>query len=231
LFYSLIYINFFKNFAYKMSDQYFIQLNRNIMELYDRGHQMTQNELAGMLNSIVTNSSRMVERRRQALNLPPPPPAVPMVNTAIGPVPLPPGGMVNVTTGSVLTREDLELRRRTHPNMGRTPAQLRPAAARPPRLVLSIKSKVLPRAVFAANCGEACAICMDTHQKGESLTTSCAHDFGKECYKNWFNSDNSNKSCPTCRTLNPQVTVYSKRVYRATLPQNNVVNVVENNVV
>ena len=182
-----------------MSDQYFIQLNRSIMELYDRGHELSPYELTGRLNYIVTNAHRMVERRRQALNLPvPEPPGAPQV---------------------------------AQPNIGRPVAQLRPAAPRPPRQVLSIKRKVLARAAFAANCGEACAICMDTHQKGDSLTTSCAHDFGKECYQNWFNSPTSNQKCPTCRAVNPQVTVYSKRVYRATQPQNNVVNVVENNVV
>jgi len=178
-----------------MSDQYFIQLNRSIMELYDRGHLMTAGEVAIRLNSIATNAHRMVDRRRQAFNMPPPePPAA-------------------------------------QPNIGRPVAQLRPAAPRPHRQVLSIKRKVLARAAFAANCGENCAICMDTHQKGESLTTSCGHDFGKECYQNWFNSANSSQSCPTCRAVNPQVTIYSKRVYRAPQPQNNLVNVVENNVV
>lgn len=170
-----------------MSDQYFIQLNRSIMELYDRGHLMTAGEIAVSLNSIATNAHRMVDRRRQALNLSVPEPP--------GPPPV---------------------------------AQLIPAAPRPPRLYLSVKRKVLARAAFDANCAEVCAICMETHQKGDSLTTSCGHEFGKECYQNWFNTANGNKRCPTCRVLNPQLTIYSKRVYRATQRQN---NVVENNVV
>lgn len=179
-----------------MSHQYFIQLNRDIMDLYDRGHELSPYELSGRLQYIVTNANRMVERRRQAINLPAPePPGAP------------PAAQV------------------------RTVSQLRPAAPRPARQVLSIKRQVIARAAFAKNCGENCAICMEIHQKGDSLTTSCGHDFGKECYQNWFNSANSSQSCPTCRAVNPQVTIYSKRVYRATQPQNNVVNVVENNVV
>jgi len=216
-----------------MSDQYFIQLNRNIMELYDRGHRMTPNELAGMFNTIVTNSHRMVERRRQAFNLPPPDlPATHMVNTANGPVALPPGGMVNVTTGRAVTREDLELR------LGRSltpprppPAELRPAAPRTPSELTPDKHKILPRAAFEANCAQVCPICLETHKKGESLTTCCGHEFGKECYRSWIFSPASNHKCPTCRTVNPKYTTYSKRVYRATQRQNNVVNVVENNVV
>jgi hypothetical protein len=208
-----------------MSDQYFIQLNRSIMELYDRGHLMTPGEMAISLNSIATNAHRMVDRRRQALNLPPPDlPTAPMVNTANGPVPLPPGGMVNVTTGRAVTRQDLELR------LGRslTPTTP-PPVIRPTNELQPDKRKILSRAAFAANCAEVCAICLDNHQKGDSLTTCCGHDFGKECYRKWIYSPASNQKCPTCRTVNPKITVYGKRVYRAT--QNNLVNVVENNVV
>jgi len=192
-----------------MSDQYFIQLNRSIMELYDRGHLMSAGEMAISLNSIATNAHRMVDRRRQAFNLPPPNQPIVGNGRSLTP-PGPPPPPENV-------RPVAELR---------PVAQLRPDAPRPLR---PVKRKILSRAAFAANCAEVCAICLDNHQKGDSLTTCCGHDFGMECYRNWIYSPASNQKCPTCRTVNPKITVYCKRVYRAA--QNNVVNVVENNVV
>ena len=193
-----------------MSDQYYIQLNRSIMELYDRGHELSPTELSAMLTGIVTNAHRMVDRRRQAFNMHPP-----LIRD--------------------LTREELEVRfgrSLTPPRPPPPVAQLRPAAElRPPAELIPDKRKILSRAAFAANCAEVCAICLETHQKGETITTCCGHDFGKECYRSWIFSPAGNQKCPTCRTLNPKITVYGKRVYRATQPQNNVVNVVENNVV
>ena len=195
-----------------MSDQYYIQLNRSIMELYDRGHLLSPTELSARLTGIVTNAHRMVDRRRQAFNM----------------------------SAAALTREERqehEVRfgmsltppRPPPPAQLRPVAQLRPAAPRQPTELIPDKRKILSRAAFAANCAEVCAICLDNHQKGETITTCCGHDFGKECYRNWIFSPASNQKCPTCRTVNPKITVYGKRVYRAT--QNNVVNVVENNVV
>ncbi|NDI17402.1 MAG: RING-H2 finger protein [Verrucomicrobia bacterium] len=213
----MINIKFFKNFTYKMSDQYFIQLNRSIMELYDRGHELSPTELSATFTSIVTNAHRMVDRRRQAFNM-----SAPLIRD--------------------LTREErqeAELRfgrsltpPRPPPPEVRPVAQLRPAAPRILNELTPDKHKVLPRAAFEANCAEVCAICLETHKKGDSLTTCCGHEFGKECYRSWIFSPASNHKCPTCRTVNPQYTTYSKRVYRATQRQNNVVvNVVENNVV
>ena len=209
-----------------MSDQYFIQLNRSIMELYDRGHELSPTELSAMLTGIVTNAHRMVERRRQAFNM-----SAPLIRD--------------------LNREErqaAELRfgrsltpprppPAAQPNIGRPVAQLRPPAqlrpARPiaPTELTPDKHKILPRAAFEANCAEVCAICLETHKKGDSLTTCCGHEFGKECYRSWIFSPASNHKCPTCRTVNPKYTTYSKRVYRATQRQNNVVVNVENNVV
>jgi len=222
-----------------MSDQYFIQLNRSIMELYDRGHLMSAGEMAISLNSIATNAHRMVDRRRQAFNFPPP-----MVNTDNGPVPMPRPDMAVIVNEGIQAatrqvpgsfrpiREFFGGRSLTPPPENVRPvAELRPAAEliRPLR---PVKRKILSRAAFAANCAEVCAICLDNHQKGDSLTTCCGHDFGMECYRNWIYSPASNQKCPTCRTVNPKITVYCKRVYRApAVVHNNVVNVVENNVV
>lgn len=208
-----------------MSDQYFIQLNRSIMELYDRGHLLSASELSARLTAIVGNAHRMVERRRQAFHLP-----APMVNTANGPVPMPRPDMADIANGVPIRN----FFGNPPPENVRPVAQLRPAATRPVNELTPDKHKVLPRASFEANCAEVCAICLETHKKGESLTTCCGHEFGKECYRSWIFSPTSNQKCPTCRTVNPKYTTYSKRVYRAPQRQNNVVNlvnVVENNVV
>jgi len=204
-----------------MSDQYFIQLNRSIIELYDRGHELTPIELSARLTAIVTNAHRMVERRRQAFHLP-----APMVNTANGPVPMPRLDMADIANGRSLTPP-----RPPPPEQLRPVAQLRPAAPRPVNELRPDKHKILPRTAFEANCAEVCAICLETHKKGDSLTTCCGHEFGKECYRSWIFSTASNLKCPTCRTVNPKYTTYSKRVYRAPQRQNNIVVNVENSVV
>lgn len=200
-----------------MSDQYFIQLNRSIMELYDRGHLMSAGEMAISLNSIATNAHRMVDRRRQAFNFPPHNQYV-SIRTLLGRSHTPPRPPPPEPYGPAPPPENV-----------RPAAELRPADAIPS--LTPDKHKILPRAAFEADCAEVCAICLETHKKGESLTTCCGHEFGKDCYRSWIFSTASNHKCPTCRTVNPKYTTYSKRVYRAPQRQNNVVNVVENNVV
>ena len=55
---------------------------------------------------------------------------------------------------------------------------------------------------------EGCSICMDYHKKDDSITTDCGHIFGLNCYKDWFNAPNGNKSCPYCRKYCPIITIY-----------------------
>jgi hypothetical protein len=55
---------------------------------------------------------------------------------------------------------------------------------------------------------EGCSICMDYHKKDDSIKTDCGHIFGLNCYKDWFNAPNGNKSCPYCRKYCPIITIY-----------------------
>ena len=56
-----------------------------------------------------------------------------------------------------------------------------------------------------------CAICYETPTKGESLTTSCGHDFCRECYIKWGYNKDKAPSCPTCRKCSPDVFMFKHR--------------------
>lgn len=58
-------------------------------------------------------------------------------------------------------------------------------------------------------CNDACPICMDTHKKGDSLITQCCGKrYGKNCFMEWFSTENSNKKCPMCRQDCIRITMY-----------------------
>ena len=62
---------------------------------------------------------------------------------------------------------------------------------------------------FNALCEDACAICLNTHTKGESALTDCGHSFGKICLKSWLRTlRTNNRTCPTCRKSNPNITCF-----------------------
>ena len=67
--------------------------------------------------------------------------------------------------------------------------------------------------LFALNtpCNSQCAICYEIHKKIDSLTTDCNHEFGKACYNEWVSKQNS---CPICRNVCQNVTVYNGRSRR-----------------
>ena len=85
-------------------------------------------------------------------------------------------------------------------------AEVRPTVGqlRPCRKPI-IKVKLV--SLFALNtpCKSQCSICHETHVKVDSLTTDCNHEFGKECYNEWVSKQNS---CPMCRNVCKNVTVY-----------------------
>jgi hypothetical protein len=81
----------------------------------------------------------------------------------------------------------------------------------------------LSKAKYDEKCDEPCGICMETHIKGESLETTCKHEFGKECYMKWMNAPAGNNCCPTCREHLPWVLTYRRRKTRT----NNKTNVVD----
>ena len=70
---------------------------------------------------------------------------------------------------------------------------------------------VLAKAVLCAPCSDKCAICLETHTKGDSITTDCGHEFGKECWQAWSRQTHGHPSCGICRKKNPKVTMYRAR--------------------
>ena len=67
-----------------------------------------------------------------------------------------------------------------------------------------------------------CAICLEDHTNGESVTTECGHSYGKQCWETWMRNQNSNKCCPTCRKSTPKTTCYTLRADRKPKPQEKV---------
>lgn len=56
-----------------------------------------------------------------------------------------------------------------------------------------------------------CVICLDDHKKGNSLTTSCNHSFGKCCFESWSKKckkDGNILKCPLCKRENPTTTSF-----------------------
>ena len=64
---------------------------------------------------------------------------------------------------------------------------------------------------FDTRCDMSCPICMEIHNKTDSLTTECCkHEYGKSCFTTWMKSrHNVNKQCPTCRTASPSIIMYN----------------------
>ena len=72
----------------------------------------------------------------------------------------------------------------------------RPAHAPPPET----PATTIAAATQASEpCDDPCAICLETHTKGQSTTLECGHVYGQACIERWINASNSNKKCPTCR--------------------------------
>lgn len=47
-----------------------------------------------------------------------------------------------------------------------------------------------------------CGICLDSHNKLESVACACTHEFGQDCFQGWINACRNNKqniTCPCCR--------------------------------
>ena len=71
-----------------------------------------------------------------------------------------------------------------------------------------VKVKRISSDLFATECADVCAICMDKHTIGNSIKTECNHEFGKQCFQMWMQSSNSNRNCPTCRKSCPQIVMF-----------------------
>ena len=78
-----------------------------------------------------------------------------------------------------------------------------------------IKENVLAKEELNAPMAEECVICLDKHIMKDSVTTSCGHHFGKDCFQRWNATCSANAHvvfhCPNCRTKNPKINGYCKR--------------------
>jgi len=61
---------------------------------------------------------------------------------------------------------------------------------------------------FETLCEDACAICFETHQFGESILTECNHQFGHRCWREWITRSHT-KTCPTCRKSRPSTICFA----------------------
>ena len=92
-------------------------------------------------------------------------------------------------------------------HVARIPAALAKKPSKPVIKVNSISSRS-----FLAPCKDVCSICLDTHQKGESITTQCGHEFGNQCWEQLHTTVlNGDIMCPLCRKACNFVNGYKQR--------------------
>ena len=78
----------------------------------------------------------------------------------------------------------------------------RPVVSGPIRLP-KLKTKAIKAAEINAPMPADCAICQETHNRGDSIETSCGHHFGQECFLQWVTTKKSRRqdvTCPLCLT-------------------------------
>ena len=167
----------------------YTNIQRTLLDIYERGHLMGTEQLNRAIHEITHNAHIMVRRRRQE-NAPPVPPVAHQAGSGL--------------YRTAPLRDPYTPPRR---QVGPYTAPLRPVVRRNPLE----KMVTIKKADFEAPCIDSCPICLDIHKKGDSLTTECNHEFGKDCYNFWMNSLSSNKKCPTCRKETPRVTMYKTR--------------------
>lgn len=67
--------------------------------------------------------------------------------------------------------------------------------------VPKLKTKAVKVAELSRPLEDNCAICQDSHNKCDSIETSCGHHFGQECFMQWVRTKLSKRqqvSCPLC---------------------------------
>jgi hypothetical protein len=71
-----------------------------------------------------------------------------------------------------------------------------------PKLPKLPKQKVLSKKEAQSNMDDQCSICLEKHQKINTVLTSCGHQFGLICFNQWKNASmNQNQitKCPLCK--------------------------------
>ena len=173
------------------SQRDFTEIQRRLLVIFETGHRMDQERLNRAIDGLTGQTLQMVRRRRQEMAppVPPPPPVEPLP-------------------------WDFHLRPHSPPPprhlTGPMTAPLRAETRRNPLE----KTVTIKKAEFDALCTDSCAICMETHKKGDTVKTECNHEFGKQCFNSWMSAFNSNHSCPTCRKACPRVTIFKERASR-----------------
>ena len=66
----------------------------------------------------------------------------------------------------------------------------------------------IDKSQFHELCAEACAICLETHTKGDSVLTECNHEFCHQCWNQWITRA---KTCPACRKSCPSTTSFTTK--------------------
>ncbi len=60
-----------------------------------------------------------------------------------------------------------------------------------------------------------CSICQESPKIKDCILTECNHYFCRGCWDNWMNAVRSNKDCPNCRTIMPEITGFKSRCYKS----------------
>lgn len=75
-----------------------------------------------------------------------------------------------------------------------------------------IKLKAVGGRKMEQLCPSDCTICQETPKHRDAICTDCNHYFCTNCWNQWMNSSNNReKSCPTCRKHNPNVSGFKLR--------------------
>lgn len=87
-------------------------------------------------------------------------------------------------------------------------------------------SKTVKKTEFESMMDDSCGICLDTRTRGETISTSCGHNYCNTCFDALVQSRKQQilrkdkvVHCPHCRTVNPQITVFKMRKPRTRNPR------------
>jgi Ring finger domain len=169
----------------------YANIQRRLLDIYERGHLMEQQQFNQAVIELTGNVHIMVRRRRHENTPPVPPVAHPAWSGLNRMAPL----------------RDPYMPPSPRRQVGPYTAPLRPVVRRNPLE----KMVTIKKAEFDAICTDSCSICLEKHIKGDTIMTECNHEFGIQCYNSWMTAPTSNHKCPSCRKETPRVTMYKTR--------------------
>ncbi len=74
-----------------------------------------------------------------------------------------------------------------------------------------VKVKAISKALVATTIPDVCAICLNTHEKCDSITTDCGHQFGLQCWTSWSDITHGKPKCAMCNKQQPNITMFKPR--------------------